>query len=195
MAKLIMLREKKMKKLIFILGSFTLLFSSQAFSQNQIIEKNQKINKERVLTQKELDVLMKDNFLAGYISEARKPKPTLEEHRAKIAQIEEIKKTGNETLDDYNKKRTEFLRKRQLAASAALEQQKEMEKQRQERLKIQAIKDEMRRKNGLPISRFENPEGGLPMTRENMIMMERQVGREMPLQPPIGNTMPIQPKK
>lgn len=195
-AKLIMLKGKKMKKLIFILGSFTLLFSTQAFSQNQMIGKKQETNNvSRELTQKEAGALMNDKFLSGYLNEINKPKPTLEEHRAKLAKIEEMQKTGDETLDDYNKKRTEFLRKRQLAASVAVEQQKEMEKQRQERLKMQALKDELRRKSGLPISRFENPEGGLPMTRENMIMLERQAGREMPLQPPVGNNMPAQPKR
>lgn len=104
-------------------------------------------------------------------------------------------KTGNKAIDDYNEKRKSFLVKKEQAKQAMLIQKKKLEAEQAILFNRQALKDEGRRRLGIPISRFENPEGGVPMTRENMMMMEQAAGRSMPPQPPIGNVVKIQPPR
>ena len=126
--------------------------------------------------------------ITNFTAEDIKNDPTLNSNKAFY--IKEEFKPALSVVEEYNQRRAIFLKKRERARIAGIQKAQQGDEVSREAHRLQAMKDEYRKKMGFPITRFENTGGSTNreagITREMMSVLN-PTGNKMPAVPPTGN--------
>lgn len=98
-------------------------------------------------------------------------------------------KAERSVVDEYNEKRKEFLKKREKAKEVFIARRLAQIEMTREALAMQALKDEFKRRNGIPISRFD-PRGSSVMSGEEITSRMGRGGLGMMAHPPSLTRIP-----
>jgi hypothetical protein len=114
-------------------------------------------------------------------------------HSNKVLYIKEKVKPPLSVVEEYNQRREMFLKKKEKARQIGAQNYQQENAALKRAYEMQAMKDEYRRKMGLPITRYENTGGSTNkesgVTREMMTMMAGP--GKMPVTPPTGNVQSL----
>lgn len=130
--------------------------------------------------------------ITNFTAQDMKNDPTLKPGNKVFYMNEKL--TGLTALEEYNIKRSQFLKQKELTRQKVQEQMKLQNEKMQEQAKYIRERDAYRKSLGLPISRFENNKGPngneSGLTREAMGMMNNGV-QKLPPVPPTGNIQSV----